>query len=119
MEYLNKTGLDFSAGQKLKASDLKIMNNSINNIINVINNLLRGLYDLNIELNDFDRTFTLGEAIQMIANVRRSRGMKLRFLNKNNKYVEYSYVGTTLDTIDWNNQDNWTTTLEIVDGGTW
>ena len=43
----------------------------------------------------------------------------MEYLNKNNKYVEYSYVGTTLDTIDWNNQDNWTTTLEIVDGGTW
>ena len=74
---------------------------------------------MNIELNDFDRTFTLGEAIQIVSNVRRSRGMILRFLNTNNKYVEYAYVVSTLDTIDWNNQDNWTTTLEIVDGGTW
>ena len=119
MEYLNKTGLDFSAGQKLKASDLKTMNNAINDIVDAVNNLLRGLYDLNIELDDFDRTFTLGEAIQTVSDLRRARGMKLRFLNKNNKYVEYSYIGRTLDTIDWNNLDNWTTTLEIIDGGTW
>lgn len=122
MEYLNKTGLDFSAGQTLKASDLKTMNNSINNIIDIINNFLRGLYDLNVELNDFNTTFTLEQAIQRAS--RRSLGMKLRFLSTENdrnkkKYVEYSYTGTTLDDIDWRNTDNWTTSLDVVDGGIW
>ena len=119
MNFIKKTGLDFSVGQKLTASDLKILNNTINNLVDAVNNLLQGLYDLNVELKNFDITFTLDEAIAAVSNERRIKGMKLRFRNKSGKYVEYSYVGNTLDSIDWNNQNNWLTTLEIVDGGTW
>ena len=119
MNFINKTGLEFTVAQKLTASDLKILNNTINTLVDAVNNLLQGLYDLNIELKNFDRTFSLEEAISIVSNERRIRGMKLRFRNKSGKFVEYSYVGNTLDSIDWNNQNNWLTTLEVIDGGTW
>ena len=44
--------------------------------------------------------------------------MKIRFLGKNETYLEYSYTGPTLNDTDWENIENWTMIEDLlVDGG--
>ena len=117
MEYVGQTGLIFKSGQKLSSTDLSKMNSTINELVVIVNNLLRVCYDLNLELNDYERDFDLGDAINLISQTRRAKGMKIRFLSKNGKYVEYSYVGDSLDREDFLNENNWVDTIGLIDGG--
>lgn len=118
MEYIPETGISFNKGEQLTASKLQTLNDRINELVRNVNNMLKGLCDINVELNDFNRIFSLSEAINVISNTRRVRGMKIRFLAQNNSYSEYSYVGKTLSDIDWKNLDNWTIFEDVVvDGG--
>ncbi len=118
MEYLQETGITFNKGEQLTARKLQLMNNKINELVRNVNNMLKGLCDLNVEFNDFNRVFDLYEAVNVVSQTRRMRGMKIRFLANNDTYLEYSYVGDTLNDSDWKNLDNWTMIEStIVDGG--
>lgn len=119
MEYIKETGISFKPGEQLTAAKLEKLNTKINELVVVVNKMLKGLCDINVELNDFSRKFDLSEAITIVSNTRRIKGMKIRFLSKNDKYVEFSYTGETLDTSDWTNTNNWTESLDVVDGGEW
>lgn len=118
MEYLQETGISFNKGEQLTARKLQTLNNKINELVKSVNNMLRGLCDINIEVNDFEHVFDLQEAIEVVSQTRRNMGLKIRFLGQNNSYLEYSYIGPTLNDVDWNNTENWTM-LEnvIIDGG--
>lgn len=117
MELIGQTGLIFKSGQKLTSNDLSKMNSTINELVNAVNYLLKGVYNLNQEINDYERRFDLEDAIKLVANNRRSKGMKIRYLSKNDKYVEYSYVGNTLDTSEFLNENNWVDNIGSIDGG--
>lgn len=118
MEYITKTGISFNKGEQLTARKLQIMNDKINELVNNVNNMLMGLCNINIELNDFTRIFDLSEAINIVSQTRRMKGMKIRFLGENEIYLEYSYIGPTLNDVDWENIDNWTMIEDlVVDGG--
>ena len=119
IEYLNKTGLSFESGQKLSAASLAKMNDTINDLVDAVNTLLSGICDINQELRDPVRTFTLGEAIEVVSNNRRARGMKIRFLGDAGKYMEYSFIGTGLDDATWKNEENWESGPDVIDGGEW
>jgi len=117
MNTIKKTGLSFGAGTKLSAEDLNKMNNTINAIVDVVNGLLMSCFDVNLELNRFDLHLDLFQAINIVAENRRQRGMKIRFLSQSGSYVEYSYLGESLSDADFLNVDNWITGVEVVDGG--
>lgn len=117
MELIGQTGLIFKSGQKLTSSDLSKMNNTINDLVVAVNYLLKGIYNLNQELNNFDRKFDLDEAITLVSRTRRAKGMKIRFLSCNGKYVEYSYIGESLELADFTNENNWVDNISFIDGG--
>ena len=118
MEYIQETGITFNKGEQLTARKLQILNDKINELVRNVNNMLEGLCDINVELNDFSRIFTLSEALEVVSKTRRMRGMKIRFLGQNETYQEYSYVGETVEDADWNNVDNWSIFEDVViDGG--
>ena len=118
MDYIGETGISFSKGEQLTARKLQILNDKINELVRNVNNILKGCCDINVELNDFSRAFELSEAIQVVSKSRRMNGMKIRFLGLNNTYLEYSYVGETLNDADWKNTDIWTMLKDlIIDGG--
>lgn len=118
MEYITETGISFNKGEQLTARKLQILNDKINELVRNVNGMLMGLCDINVELNDFTRIFELPEAISIVSQTRRMKGMKIRFLGKNETYLEYSYTGLTLNDADWKNIENWTMIEDlIVDGG--
>lgn len=119
MEYLRETGISFNPGEQLTAAKLEKLNTKINELVREVNKMLKGLCNLNIELGNYSRRFSLEEAINIVSNTRRIKGMKIRFLSENGKYVEFSYVGETLDSNEWNNPNNWTESLDVIDGGEW
>jgi hypothetical protein len=118
MEYLTETGISFNKGEQLTARKLQILNDKINELVKTVNGMLMGLCDINVEINDFTRVFDLSEAIDIVSQTRRMKGMKVRFLGDNNSYLEYSYVGPTVNDTDWENVDNWTMLEDpLIDGG--
>lgn len=118
MEYIQETGISFNKGEQLTARKLQTLNDKINELIRNVNNMLKGLCDLNIEMNNFDRVFNLREAIEIVSQTRRVRGLKIRFKAQNNSYLEYSYIGPTVKDLDWYNLDNWVILEDYeVDGG--
>lgn len=118
MNYINETGISFNSGEQLTAFKLQTLNNRINELINAVNNILKGSYDVNLEIKDFSRKLSLSEAINLVSKNRRSLGMKIRYLALNDCYAEYSYIGTTLEDSDWMDENNWSYRQDnIVDGG--
>ena len=121
IEYIEKTGLSFEPGEKLKATDLSKLNNTINSLVDAVNSLLRGEFNVNLEINDFNTKFDLERALDIVSDSRRERGLKIRFLNESGKYVEYSYLGEHLTDDDWFNVENWKliNKPDLIDGGEW
>jgi ABC-type transport system involved in Fe-S cluster assembly fused permease/ATPase subunit len=117
IDYIGQTGLVFKAGQKLTSNDLSKMNSVINDLVVAVNYLLKGIFNLNQELNDFNRKFDLNEAITLVSKNRRAKGMKIRYLAHNGKYVEFSYVGNSLELSDFTNENNWVDSISYIDGG--
>lgn len=117
MKTLKKTGISFESGQKLTASDLQKLNNTVNNIVDAVNLMLKGKVDLNIELGDTEKTYSLKQAIEAAKNIRRELGQKIRFRALSGNFVEYSYIGKDLSDMSWSTEDNWTTSLDLIDGG--
>ena len=117
MNTINKTGLSFASGVKLTAAQLTTMNDTINALVDVVNRLLLACFDVNLETGNFEKNYTLSQAIDVVSANRRQKGMKIRFLTDTGNYVEYSYVGSTLNDADFRSTRNWITGVDIVDGG--
>ena len=118
MDLIEETGIIFEAGKPLRASDLNVLNNTINKLVRTVNTLLMGFCDVNQEAANKDTVFTLQQAINTIGVYRRSIGVKIRFKSVEG-FVEYSYTGANVSDLEWNNLDNWAKGPDIVDGGTW
>ena len=124
MTILTKTDFEFKPGKGISASQLQEMNQRINLLVDAVNYLLLGVFDVNREFNAPDATYTLEEAIALVSEQRRAQGMKIRFRkndndneNLNDIFVEYSYVGSSLESTEFNNPDNWTSGIDYIDGG--
>lgn len=119
MEYLKETGISFNTGDVLTARKLQTLNDTINQLVRVVNDMLEGKCDINVELNNFNRSFTLKNAIGVVSRTRRQLGMKVRYFDKSQeKYLEYSYIGTDIEDDNWMNTKNWVACDEtLVDGG--
>lgn len=124
MNILTKTNFTFESGKGISASQLQEMNSRINSLIDNVNYLLLGVFDVNRETGNYGATYTLEEALAIVSEQRRALGMKIRFrkkdndeLNLNDVYCEYSYVGSSLEASEFTNADNWTAGIDYIDGG--
>ena len=124
MNILEKTTFTFEAGKGISAAQLQEMNNRINALIDNVNELVLGVFDVNRELKAWNASYTLEEALAIVSEQRRQLGMKIRFKKKdgdastaNDIYSEYSYIGSSLESVDFCNVENWASGIDYVDGG--
>lgn len=116
MNLPRKISFTFEPGRGITAAQLNEMINTINATVEAINFIASGSFDVNQETQN-NNPFTLEQAINAIPENRRKVGMKVRFKNDNNLYVEYSYLGSTIDSLEFNTLGNWTTGIDYIDGG--
>ncbi len=117
MNLLEKTNFTFVAGKGISASQLQEMNSRINSLIDNVNELILGVFNVNAETKQYDKVYTLEQAVEIVSESRRQKGMKIRFKSDVNLYSEYSYVGSSLDAADFKNLGNWTSGIDYIDGG--
>lgn len=115
MAKIQKLTLDFTGG--VTRNQMETIVNKINEIIVAENKRMTLEINLNQEYNDPERVFLIDEALNLSKDIMRAYGLRLRFLGTTGRYVEYSYLGSSLDEHDWLNQDNWCTGVDLVDGG--
>lgn len=115
MAAIEELNIDLSGG--ITKSQMESIINKINELVRVVNKSSSLEINLNQEYNDASRRFNLEEAIILAKDIKRAIGIRLKFLGRSGRYMEYSYTGATLEDIDWTNQDNWCIIVSIVDGG--
>lgn len=119
---IEKTGISFSAGEKISAAKLNVLNNKINELVDIVNStILQADFNVNKELGDMTNTYTLAQAIAVVPVERRALGLQIRFLEDNNGtpgWINYTYIGETL--AEFSSEKNWSTSdFDIIDGGEW
>lgn len=115
MAKIQPLSLDFTGG--VTRNQMETIVNKINEIIVAENKRMTLEINLNQEYNDPERVFTVAEALRLSKDIMRAYGLRLRFLGSTGRYVEYSYLGTTLDERDWTDENNWCTGVDVIDGG--
>ena len=119
---LEKTGVPQKvAGDGLSHRDINNINSTVNNAIDAINLDLKDYCNVNQEINNFSKVFSLYDAINAVPKSRRRLGLKLRYLSSNSpiSYCEYVFCGLSIDDENWSNTNNWTLPFIEVDGGEW
>lgn len=105
---MEKTGLSFSSGGGLTASDLNTMNDKINEIVDFLN-----LY-LSPEFVISGNSMSLESAIQEVPADMRKEGLRLRFKDSG-VWFEYLWLGG-----EYEDLSTWKTTEgNVIDGGEW
>lgn len=121
MDTINKTGVPSKTpGDSLSHQDINAINSTTNYNVDATNYLLQSFCNINAEVNNYTKTFTLEEAISTVPESRRNPGMKIRFLSSDETYVEYTYGNSSIEDESWENTDNWrSVSSNIIDGGEW
>lgn len=120
MEILNKTGVPVKySGDGLSHKDVNAINSTVNSCVDGANYLLKNFCNINMECNDFNRVFSLSQAIEFVPENRRSPGMKIRFLDEEGLYSEYTFTSPATSSDSWGNLKNWSRSLGVIDGGEW
>jgi hypothetical protein len=120
MELLSKTSVKTkSQGDGLTSKDVNSINDTLNNLIDVVNAYLKKYCDVNIECGSSTKTFTFENAALAVPESRRNIGLKLRFRGIDNKFYEYVFSGTNIEGEEWTKEENWLPIMTIVDGGEW
>lgn len=119
IDLIDNTNVPFKdKGDKLNAKEVNSINDAVNNCVNVINSALSNFCDVNAESNDFN-PMSLNKAIELVPENRRNTGMKIKYIDNLNGVSEYFFTGADTDDDTWNDINNWTTGLNIIDGGVW
>lgn len=120
MELLNKTILPIKQkGDGLSAAEINSMNNTINLLVDYVNIVFKKYCNLNAEVNDDTRVFTLSEAVLLVPSSRRTPGMTIRFLGDDNIYHTYIYLSSQVNNESWVDLNNWYPDNTVIDGGVW
>lgn len=115
MAKISALNIDFSGG--VTKNQMETIVNKINELVTAENKRMTQEINLNQEYNDATRKFNLQEALELSKNIIRAYGLRLRFLSSTGNYTEYTYLGTSLIDEDWTNENNWSTGIDVVDGG--
>ena len=130
MNIVEKSSVVFNSGEALSSSKLNSIVTKENEIIDVLNKILKSFCDINQETG-LQRVYTLSQAIAIVPVSRRSFTMKIRFIENadldgnnnliNIRFAEYFYTGPMgFTNEDWLNPDNWSRDVpNIIDGGEW
>lgn len=120
MELLTKTILPVKQkGDTLSTAEVNSLNNTVNALVDCVNVLIKKYCNLNSEIGDDSRTFTLAEVVTLVPQSRRSPGMSVRFLGEDNIYHTYIYLNSEIGNAFWTNLENWYPDNTIIDGGVW
>lgn len=121
MNTLGKTGVSNKvSGDSLSHQDVNNINSTVNLNVDATNYLLKNFCNVNDEINDYSKIFSLEEAINQVPVNRRKPGMKIRFLDSSNIYREFIYMKSNTNQEDWINKANWMPDgVDIIDGGEW
>ena len=118
---INRTGIRFDTGAKLKASDLNILNNTINSLVDAVNVILMTQGNVNIEEGtETSNVYTLEQALIHVPTARRIPGMKLVFKSSQSEWMEYTYIGNDGEDDHWYDDKNWVpadSSVTVIDGG--
>lgn len=115
MAKIQNLSLDFSGGVTKNQMETIVL--KINELVAAENKRMTLEINLNQEYNNPTRVFTPDEAFRLSKDIVRAYGLRLKFLGAAGRYLEYTYLGITLDERDWLNDDNWSTGVDLVDGG--
>lgn len=115
MNLVNKTDVPVkNPGDKLTSQDINKINQILNQSVDAINYVLKLECNLNAEVGDYERIFTLEEAIELVPLGRRVLGILIQFLSKDGLSC-FRYKGGT-----WEDQGNWESVeFDYIDGGVW
>ena len=120
MNTINKTGVSTKGkGDPLTAADINAINGTTNACVDAVNYLLKSVCDINQETGQYEREYTINQAILAVPTGRRRLGLKIRFLTEGRKYTEYSFIGSSTSDESWYNAGNWSIEINILDGGEW
>lgn len=123
MELLNKSGVALkSSGDGLSHQDVNAINSTANLAVGAINDaVLMNFCNINSEVNDYTRSFTLSTAVKVVPKSRRRPGLKIRYLNSEGIYSEYIYTGknSVISDEEWEREFNWSISFTSIDGGEW
>lgn len=88
---IEKIDFTFKAGEKLTSSQLNILIGKINEVIEYINkDVIPNEINLNRELGDMEKIWTVGQALAAIPSERLSPGIKVSFLGNNGWVTWYN-----------------------------
>lgn len=123
MELLNKSGVPMKqAGDGLSHQDINAINSTANSAVEAINEqVLVNFCNVNSEINDYTKSFSLMEAIEVVPVSRRRPGIKVKFLNREGNYSEYTFSGKSavVNETDWKDLNLWSYSFNSIDGGEW
>ena len=120
MNVLEETGVKIKyPGDALTSSDINAINSTTNALVGVGNEFLQDFCNANAEINDMTKKLSLADAVKSVPTGRRRHGMKIRFLGASGLWLEYIYNGTNLESSSWENENNWKSPLNVIDGGEW
>ena len=112
---LDPTGITFKKGQAISADLLNAMNNKINQLVVVVNQLLKDRVNVNIEILGTTNPISLNRALELIPENRRIPGITIKFNDtESGCWSTYIWTGET-----WESRESWTkiSDTDIIDGG--
>ena len=111
---MKETGIRFIKGQPLTADSLNAMNDKINELVGVINLLLKDRVNVNIEVLQNTNPISIEDALASVPADRRIPGVTIKF-NGPEGWETWIWKGET-----WENQGNWIRVAidsDVIDGG--
>ena len=111
---LDPTGVTFKKGQALSADSLNAMNDKINQLVMIVNQLLKDRVNVNIEILGTTDPVSFSRALELIPENRQVPGVTIKFNDAESGWSTYIWTGRT-----WESKDCWTkiTDTDIIDGG--
>lgn len=120
MDKLEKTGVPTKySGDGLSHQDINRINSTTNSAVDASNYMITNFCNINDEINNYLKEFSLIEAIKVVPITRRKSGLEIRFLTSTNIYANYVYCSNSIEDDSWENEENWKPLINSIDGGTW
>lgn len=107
-------GIEFKKGQSSKIDFLNIMVDRINQLITIVNQLIKDRVNINIEILGTTDPITFGQALESVPEDRRVLGITIKYNDIESGWSTYIWTGRT-----WESKDSWTkiSDADIIDGG--
>lgn len=121
MNLVKETGVPIKGiGSLLSSKEVNDINNTVNEEVAVGNAFLKTECNINAEIGNYVRQYSLKDAILLVPQDRRTPGMKIKFRNSKNTFSEYIYCGDGVSEEEWKNTDSWINgAASTIDGGEW